>query len=317
MPIPYDLAHVQQTYTDRLGVWKRSVSKVLTHNIIIYLPFFDANHSVRLDDGRTLGNFLQTLSGFSGRHPFKETEMAEQFVLSDALRARLARIPVSAITTVLAARGLPRLFMDKVRPLRPGVARMVGQAFTLRYIPARPDLDTIESFSRPDALQRLALEACPPGFVLVVDARADASIACAGDAFSNRLKMRGCAGIVTDGGLRDVQAIAALDFPAFLQAPAPTPTFVGHHPADYGVPIACGGVPVYPGDVVVGDDDGVVVIPAHLAEAATAAAWEIVAYDEFVDEKLAEGRSLIGLYPATDASREEYRAWRTAQEATP
>jgi regulator of RNase E activity RraA len=208
------------------------------------------------------------------------------------------------------------MFMNGVRALNPGGPRMVGQAFTMRYIPARADLDTLQSFSRPDALQRLALEACPSGYVLVIDARGDASIACAGDAFSNRLKMKGCSGIVTDGGLRDVQGIAALNFPAFLQAPASPPTFVGHHPADYDVPIGCGGVAVYPGDVVMGDGDGVVIIPLHLAETVAAEAYEIVAYDEFVDEKLAEGRSLVGLYPATDASREEYRVWRAQRSAS-
>lgn len=239
--------------------------------------------------------------------------MGDRPKLNDTVRARLARIPVSAITTILSNHGLPRMFMDKVRALNPNAPRMVGQAHTIRYTPSRPDIDTIESFSRPDAMQRLALEACPAGDILVIDARGDASIACAGDAFSARLKMRGAAGIVTDGGLRDVQGIAALDFPAFLQAPASPPTFVGHHPADYDVPIGCGGVAVYPGDVLVGDADGVVVIPFHLAETVAAEAYEIVAYDEFVDEKLAEGRPLIGLYPATDASREEYRVWRASR----
>lgn len=241
--------------------------------------------------------------------------MSERPQLSETLRAQLARIPVSAITTILSSHGLPRMFMSGVRALNANCPRMVGQAFTMRYIPSRADLDTLQSFSRPDALQRLALEACPPGYVLVIDARGDAAIACAGDAFSNRLKMKGCSGIVTDGGLRDVQGISALNFPAFLQAPAAPPTFIGHHPADYDVPIGCGGVAVYPGDVVVGDGDGVVIIPFHLTQRVAAEAYEIVAYDEFVDEKLAQGRSLVGLYPATDASREEYRLWRAQRES--
>lgn len=236
--------------------------------------------------------------------------MSDRPQLSERLRAQFARIPVSAITTILSNHGLHRMFMIDVRALNASCPRMVGQAFTMRYIPSRPDLDTIQSFSRPDALQRLALEACPPVHVLVIDARGDASTACAGDAFSNRLKMKGCSGIVTDGGLRDVQGIAALNFPAFLRAPAAPPTFIGHHPVDYNVPIGCGGVAVYPGDVVVGDADGVVIVPFEFAETVATEAYEIVAYDEFVDEKLAEGRPLVGLYPASDASREEYRVWR-------
>lgn len=233
--------------------------------------------------------------------------------LGDELKQRLARIPVSAVTTVLSRHGLHRMFLANVRPVRPDLPRMVGQAFTLRYIPARPDLDDAQAFGRPDSVQRAAIETCPPGAVLMVDARGDASIACAGDALCGRLKARGCAGMVTDGGLRDVGPIAALDFPAFLQAPASTPTFVGHHPVECDVPIGCGGVPVYPGDVVVGDADGVVVIPFHLAEAVAAAGEEIVAYDEFIDAKIAEGRSLFGLYPATAETRAEYEAWRAGR----
>lgn len=187
---------------------------------------------------------------------------------------------------------------------------MVGPAFTLRLIPARPDLDTVASFSREDAVQRLALEQCPVGAVLVIDARGDLSAACAGDAYSNRLKIRGCAGLVTDGALRDVAAIAELDFAVFLQAPAAPPTFLAHHPVELNVPIGCGGVPVFPGDVVVGDSDGVVVIPLEVLDEVVEEAEEIVAYDEFVQSELAAGRSLIGLYPASPAARAEYRKWR-------
>jgi regulator of RNase E activity RraA len=233
--------------------------------------------------------------------------------LSAATRDILRRTPVSAISTILTRHGLPRMFMSGVRKVGAELPAMVGQAFTLRHIPARPDLDTLESFSTDDALQRLALEACPEDFVLVVDARGDASIACAGDTFVGRLRARGCAGIVTDGGLRDADAIRALEFPAFFAAPASPPTFIGHHPTDMNVPIGCGGVPVFPGDVVCGDGDGVIVIPLHLADQVAEEAREIVEYDEFVDEQLAAGRSLIGLYPATPASRAEYAAWRAAR----
>lgn len=237
-------------------------------------------------------------------------DVAQLRPLDEAVRAQLSRIPTSDLTTILAGRGLNRMFMSGVGALKPGLPRMVGPAFTLRLIPARADLDSFESVSRPDALHRLALEQCPSGSVLVIDARGDLSAACAGDAYSNRLKMRGCAGLVTDGGLRDVGAIAELDFAVYLRAPVAPPTFIAHHPAEINGPIGCGGVPVFPGDVVVGDSDGVVVIPRELLDDVVEEAAEIVAYDEFVQSKLAEGRSLIGLYPATLASREEYQHWR-------
>lgn len=230
--------------------------------------------------------------------------------LDERVRRELRTTPVSALATILTRHGLPRMVMTRVGRIGSDLPRMVGQAFTVRYIPARPDIDTLESFSAPDALQRLALEQCPEGFVLVVDARADISVACAGDAYVGRLRAKGCAGVVTDGGLRDVDAIRALNFPAFLGAPAAPPTFIGHHPADVNVPIGCGGVPVFPGDVVVGDGDGVIVIPLERAATVAAEARTIVEYDEFVDEQLAAGRSLIGLYPATEQSRAEYAVWR-------
>lgn len=230
--------------------------------------------------------------------------------LSDETRARLTRCPVSAITTVLSRLGLSRAFMAGVRPISADQPVLVGQAFTLRFIPAREDLDTMAAVSREDALQRRALEACPEGFVLVIDARGDARAACAGDMFVGRLQQRGCAGVVTDGGLRDVGPIRRLGFPAFLQAPAAPPTFVAHHPVDMDVPISCGGVAVYPGDVLVGDADGVVVIPLQRVDEVAEAALAIVAYDEFVEAQLATGRSLIGLYPATPESRAEYESWR-------
>lgn len=222
----------------------------------------------------------------------------------------LQKIPVSALSTTLTKRGLPRACMQGVRPVNPNGARMVGRAYTLRYIPSRPDIDTLEAAGRDDGLQRLALEQCPHGFVLVIDARGDASAACAGDTFVSRLMYRACAGIVTDGGLRDASDIAQLGIPAFFQAPAATPTFVAHHPADLNVPIGCGGVAVYPGDVIVGDGDGVIVIPHAMLDDVISDALNIIEYDEYVQHRLAQEDSLIGLYPATPESRRAFQAWK-------
>ena len=234
--------------------------------------------------------------------------------IDEATRKRLAGLPVSALSTVLTRLGIRHACMRDVRPANPLGARMAGQAFTLRYIPAREDLDSLASFSRDDALQRVALEQCPPGFVLVIDARGDDRTACAGDMFVTRLMQRGCAGIVTDGGLRDVEPISRLPFPAFLKSPAAPPTFIGHHPVEIDVPIGCGGVAVYPGDVLVGDADGVIVIPIELLTDVIEGASEIVAYDEFVDERLAAGASLIGLYPATEQSKADYARWKAERD---
>lgn len=241
-------------------------------------------------------------------------DSANERVITDGARRRLHTLPVSAITTALSRLGLNRMVLHGVQRVAPG-ERMVAQAYTMRFVASRPDLDNAETFARPDNLQRRALEECPPGFALVIDARGDVSAACGGDAFAMRLKVRGCAGMVTDGGFRDVEHSAALGFPAFLQRPAATPTWAAHHPADVDVPISCGGVPVYPGDVLVGDGDGIVVIPLAVVDTVIDEGTKIVHYDEFVDEKLAEGRPMVGLYPATEASNEEYRQWRAAQPA--
>lgn len=237
---------------------------------------------------------------------------ADGQLITDGERERLKKLSVSAITTALSHLGLNRMSLQRVQRAAPG-ERMVAQAYTVRFIASRPDLDNAEAFARPDNLQRRALEECPLGFALVIDARGDASAACGGDAFAMRLKVRGCAGMVTDGGFRDVESIAALGFPAFLQRPAATPTWAAHHPVDLNVPISCGGVPVYPGDVLVGDGDGVVVIPLAVVDTVMDAASRIVQYDEFVDEKLAEGRPMLGLYPAIGPTGEEYRQWRAAR----
>ena len=230
--------------------------------------------------------------------------------LSEETRRKLVRTPVSAITTVLSRLGYQRATMQDVMPVRKDGSKMVGPAFTVRYIPSREDIDDAAAFGTPGHLQRRAIEECPPGNVLVIDARGDARAACGGDMLALRLQVRGVAGLVTDGGLRDADTIGELGFPAFFQRPAAPPTFIVHHPADINVPIGCGRVPVYPGDIVVGDSDGVVVIPRAKVDEVADAAIAIVEYDEFVEAELRAGRTLYDVYPATDASRARYAEWR-------
>ena len=188
----------------------------------------------------------------------------------------------------------------------------MGPAYTLRYIPAREDLNPITVFENRAHPQRKAVEECPPGAVFVIDSRKDARAASAGSILATRLMKRGVAGIVTDGGFRDSPEIAKLAIPAYHQRPSAPTNLTVHQAVDIDVPIGCGDAPVFPRDVVVGDGEGVVVIPAHLADEVAEEAVAMTAFEDFVSEKVNEGRSILGLYPATEErTREEFAAWRT------
>ncbi|MEZ5816563.1 MAG: ribonuclease activity regulator RraA [Hyphomicrobiaceae bacterium] len=235
--------------------------------------------------------------------------------LSSATRDKLKTVSTATITTALFKRGLRIQMIQGVVPLDPSKPTMVGEAFTLRYIPAREDLNTMSVFNDPNHPQRKAIEQdCPPGAVFVIDSRKDPRAASAGSILVTRLMKRGVAGIVTDGGFRDAAEIARLDIPSFHQRPSAPTNLTLHHAIDTNVPIACGDAPVFPGDVIVGDADGCVVIPAHLADEIAAEAVEMTAYEDFVTEKVMEGRSIRGLYPATDPqSKVDFEAWRKAK----
>jgi regulator of RNase E activity RraA len=233
--------------------------------------------------------------------------------LSDATRAALLKVSTATLTTVMMKRGFKNVFLQKVVPISAGTQRMVGPAYTLRYIPAREDLDHIGAFKDREHPQRKAVEEIPPGHVLVMDCRGDASAASAGSILVTRLMMRGVAGVVTDGGLRDSPEIAALAIPCYFQGMSAPTNLIKHHALDINNPIGCGGVPVFPGDIMVGDGEGVVVIPAHLAEDVAAEAIEQDWFETFVTEKVREGRSILGLYPPDEASQAEYLQWRKTQ----
>ena len=158
------------------------------------------------------------------------------------------------------------------------------------------------------------MEECPPGAVFVIDSRKDARAASAGSILVSRLMQRGVAGVVTDGGFRDSPEIARVAMPAYHHRPAAPTNLTVHQAIDIDVPVACGDVAVFPGDVVVGDDEGVVVIPADLADEVAAEAESMTVFEDFVTEKVNEGRSILGLYPATDETvRAEFAAWREAR----
>jgi regulator of RNase E activity RraA len=234
--------------------------------------------------------------------------------LKPETREKLKTVSTATLCTALYKRGLRNQFIQDVRPLNPDLGNMVGEAFTLRYIPAREDLNPISVFQDRTHPQRKAVEECPAGAVMVIDSRKDARAASAGGILVSRLMKRGVAGVVTDGGFRDSPEIAQLDIPAYHNRPS-APTNLTHHQAlDINVPIGCGDVPVWPGDVVVGDGEGVVVLPAHLADEIASEAVEMTAFEDFVQEEVLKGRSILGLYPPTDEqSNIDFAAWRKAK----
>jgi len=235
--------------------------------------------------------------------------------LDSATRDKLKAVSTATICTALFKRGLRNAFIQDVHPLNAGLGNMVGPAFTLRYIPAREDLNPISVFEDRSHPQRVAVETCPAGAVLVMDSRKDARAASAGSILVTRLMMRGVAGVVTDGGFRDSPEIARLAIPAYHHRPSAPTNLTLHQALDIDVPIGCGDVAVFPGDIVVGDAEGVVVIPAHLATVIADEATVMTAFEDFVTERVNAGQSIVGLYPATDEqTRSDFAAWRNARD---
>jgi regulator of RNase E activity RraA len=233
--------------------------------------------------------------------------------LSPETREKLKTVSTATLCTALFKRGLRNQFIQDVHPLNPNGARMVGEAFTLRYIPAREDLNPLTVFQDRAHPQRKAVEECPPGAVFVIDSRKDPRAASAGSILVTRLMKRGVAGVVTDGGFRDSPEIAKLDIPAYHNRPSAPTNLTVHQALDINVPIGCGDAPVWPGDVVVGDAEGVVVIPAHLADEVAQEGVEMTAFEDFVTEEVERGRSILGLYPPTEEkTRSDFARWREA-----
>jgi regulator of RNase E activity RraA len=218
-----------------------------------------------------------------------------------ATKEKLKMVSTATIATCLFKRGLRNQYMQGVLPLGPGKPTMAGPAYTLRYIPAREDLNPIEVFRDPEHPQRVAVEQCPEGHILVIDSRKDARAASAGSILVTRLMKRGVAGIVTDGGFRDSAEIAELDFPAYHNRPSAPTNLTLHQAIALNEPIGCGDVAVFPGDYIVGDDDGVMVIPVDIVDDVADECLEMTLFEEFVLAKVNEGQSIIGLYPPTDS----------------
>jgi len=231
--------------------------------------------------------------------------------LTAETRDKFQKVSTATISTALFKVGLKNQFLQDVHPVSPKGVNMVGQAYTLRYIPAREDLNPISVFQNPSHPQRVAVEQCPPGHVMVIDSRKDPRAASAGSILVTRMMKRGVAGVITDGGFRDSPEIGKLDIPCYHNRPSAPTNLTIHQAIELNGPIGCGDVAVFPGDVIVGDDEGVVVIPLYMADEIAYEATEMTAFENFVTERVNEGRGIIGLYPATkDETKEDFAQWR-------
>ncbi|TQS71570.1 ribonuclease activity regulator RraA [Rhodobacteraceae bacterium] len=232
--------------------------------------------------------------------------------MNEATREKLMGVSVATLATALFKRGLRHQVIQGVHPVGWKGQNMVGPAFTLRYMPAREDRNPLTAFRNPEHPQRVAIETCPPGSILVMDSRKQADAASSGDILITRLMKRGGAGIVTDGGFRDAAVIADLDIPAYHTRPSSPTNLTNNEAIAINEPIGCGDAPVFPGDILVGDADCVIVIPAHMADEIADEAVEMTAYEDFVVERVKDGETIIGLYPCTkDEHQVAFKAWRT------
>lgn len=228
----------------------------------------------------------------------------------DGVRAKLMTVSTATLTTALFKRGFRNTFISGIGLINADAPRMVGPAYTLRYIPAREDLDHLKAFEDRSHPQRKGVEECPEGHVFVIDSRKDHSAASAGAILVTRLFKRGVAGVVTDGGFRDTPEIARLPFPTYHAAPSAPTNLIKHHALELNVPIGCGDVAVYPGDILVGDGEGVVVIPQHLAREIAEETFEQTVFEDFVYDKVMQGSSIFGIYPPDPNALQEFASWR-------
>ena len=231
--------------------------------------------------------------------------------LRDQTRNLLKHVSTATLTTQLFRRGFRNVFMQGVAPLgKLENGNLVGPAFTLRNIPAREDIDVLEVFLDPENPQRKGVETVPPAYVLVQDCRGDRTAASFGSILATRLKVRGVAGMVSDGPVRDSGVIAACGMPVFCAGASAPTNLIKHHSVDMNLPIGCGGVAVFPNDIIVGDIDGIVVIPQHLAEEIAVDAAEQESLEEFIFKRIEAGAPLVGTYPPNDATKEAYVKWK-------
>ena len=232
--------------------------------------------------------------------------------LDGAVVRALSGVTTATLTTVLLKKGLRNVWMRGSRPLRPAQGRNVGRAFTLRFVPAREDLATPESWSSPIST-RAAIEQMPAGCMVVVDALGVTDAGIFGDILCARMKKRGVAALITDGAVRDLAGVLGTDLPVWCGGAAAPPSVAGLTFVAWQQPIGCGGVAVFPNDIVVADNDGAVLIPAALLDDVIAASVEQERLEGWIMEQVDSGQALPGLYPPNDANKAAYQAWASKQ----
>jgi len=220
----------------------------------------------------------------------------------------------ATVSMQMLKRGFRNSAVNGVRPVNPGAARMVGPAFTLRYIPGREDLDQPPKPSDPPRAQREAIEGTPAGHVLVIGTEGATAAGTLGDILALRLKVRGVAGVLSDGAMRDTPVIGKMDFPVYCTAAAAPPSMTRLHPVETQTPLGICGVPVYPGDVIVADEDGAIVVPRHLADEVARDSFEQERLEKFVAIRISQGIPISGTYPPNDETKALYEAWIKAGE---
>ena len=232
--------------------------------------------------------------------------------ISESARQALSAVTTATLTTVLLKKGLRNVWMRGARPLKPGQPKLVGRAFTLRFVPAREDLATPESWGAPIST-RAAIEAMPEGCIAVVDAMGVTDAGIFGDILCERMARRGVAALVTDGVVRDVEGVLGTGLPVWCDGVAAPPSVAGLTFVGWQQPIGCGGVAVFPDDVVVLDDDGAVLIPAALVEEVARMATDQELLETWIMEEVRAGASLPGLYPPNAEQKLRFEAWKKAR----
>lgn len=225
----------------------------------------------------------------------------------------LSGLTTATLTTVLLKKGLRNVWMRGAKPLQPGPPRRVGRAFTLRFVPAREDLATPASWGAPIST-RAAIEAMPAGCIAVVDAMGVVDAGIFGDILCARMKKRGVAGLVTDGVIRDLAGVQATQLPVWCQGNAAPASVAGLTFVAWQEPIGCGGVAVFPNDVVVADSDGAVLIPAAMLDEVVGLAVEQECLEDWIMREVEKGIALPGLYPPNAENRARYDAFRSGNK---
>lgn len=240
--------------------------------------------------------------------------MTESAPLDEAIRTSLLSVSTATLTTVLLKKGLRNVWLRGTAPLAPGQGRKVGRAFTLRFVPAREDLATPASWASPVST-RGAIEAMPEGCIAVADAMGITDAGIFGDILCARMGKRGVAGLVTDGVMRDLAGVLGTGLPVWCRGAAAPPSVAGLTFVAWQQPIACGGVAVFPNDVIVVDDDGAVVIPQALLDEVVPEAIEQEALEAWIMTEIDRGVPLPGLYPANAETKARYEAFRASQKS--